>query len=119
MGSHQTKIKLCSKFKGREPGHSNNLHRAKLNFKTVNKPLSVFLEFTQDLLGSFKWLGLFSLLTAAYTACSLSFFLLLDVFFIYISNVIPFLGCPSKTPLSPPPSPAHQPPTPTSWPWHS
>ena len=30
---------------------------------------------------------------------------LLDIFFIYISNVIPFPRFPSKNPLSPPPSP--------------
>jgi hypothetical protein len=29
-------------------------------------------------------------------------FFLLDIFFIYISNVIPFPGFPSKNPLSPP-----------------
>jgi hypothetical protein len=34
---------------------------------------------------------------------------LLDIFFIYISNVIPFPGFPSKNPLSPPPPPAPQP----------
>jgi hypothetical protein len=34
---------------------------------------------------------------------------LLDIFFIYISNVIPFPGFPSKNPLSLPPPPAHQP----------
>jgi hypothetical protein len=37
------------------------------------------------------------------------FLLLLDIFFIYISNVIPSPSFPSKNPLSPPPSPA--PPT--------
>jgi hypothetical protein len=31
--------------------------------------------------------------------------LLLDIFFIYITNVIPFPGFPSKNPLSHPPSP--------------
>jgi hypothetical protein len=30
-------------------------------------------------------------------------FLLLDIFFIYISNVIPFPGMPSESPLPPPP----------------
>ena len=30
---------------------------------------------------------------------------LLDIFFIYISNVIPFPSFPSENPLSPPPSP--------------
>jgi F0F1-type ATP synthase membrane subunit a len=39
---------------------------------------------------------------------SLSFFLL-DIFFIYISNIIPFASFPSKTPLSLPPPPAQQP----------
>jgi hypothetical protein len=34
---------------------------------------------------------------------SVSFLLLLDIFFIYISNVIPFPGFPSENPLSPPP----------------
>ena len=36
-----------------------------------------------------------------------SLFLLSDIFYIYISNVIPFPDYPSKNPLSPPP--AHQP----------
>jgi hypothetical protein len=42
--------------------------------------------------------------------------ILLDMFFIYISNAIP------KVPYTPPPCPAPQPthpPTPASWPWHS
>jgi hypothetical protein len=34
-----------------------------------------------------------------------SLLFLLDIFFIYISNVIPFPSFPSKNPLSPPPSP--------------
>jgi hypothetical protein len=34
-----------------------------------------------------------------------SFFFLLDIFFIYISNVIPFPGFPSENPLSPSPPP--------------
>ena len=37
------------------------------------------------------------------------FYFLLDIFFICISNVIPFSGFPSENPLSPPSSPAHQP----------
>jgi hypothetical protein len=48
-------------------------------------------------------------------------FFLLDIFFIYISNVIPFLSFPSENPLSSPPllSPhAHQ-STHSSWPCHS
>jgi hypothetical protein len=45
---------------------------------------------------------------------------LLDIFFIYISNVIPLSGFPSKNPLSPPPLPlVTNPPTPTSWPWQA
>jgi hypothetical protein len=40
---------------------------------------------------------------------------LLDIFFIYISNVIPFTGFPSKIPLSHPPPHAHQ-PTPSCFP---
>jgi hypothetical protein len=50
--------------------------------------------------------------------------LLLDIFFIYISNVIPFPVFLSESPLSPL-SPFHYPlplltnlPTPPSWPWH-
>jgi hypothetical protein len=35
----------------------------------------------------------------------LLFFFLLDIFFIYISNVIPFPGFPLESPLSSPPSP--------------
>ena len=34
---------------------------------------------------------------------------LLDIFFIYIPNVIPFPGFPSENPLSHPPPLAHQP----------
>jgi hypothetical protein len=37
------------------------------------------------------------------------FAFLLDIFFIYILNVIPFPGFPSENPLSHPPPPAHQP----------
>jgi hypothetical protein len=37
------------------------------------------------------------------------FTFLLDNFFIYISNVIPFTGSPSKNLLSPSPPPDHQP----------
>jgi hypothetical protein len=46
----------------------------------------------------------------------------LDIFFIYISNVIPFPGFPSKKHLLPIPSPLPlltNPPTPASWSWHS
>jgi hypothetical protein len=45
---------------------------------------------------------------------------LLDIFFIYISNVIPFPSFLSKNPpiLSPLPL-LSNPPTPASWPWHS
>jgi hypothetical protein len=44
---------------------------------------------------------------------------LLNILFIYISNVIPFPSFPSKNPLSPPLYPLlTNPPTPTSWPWH-
>ena len=32
-------------------------------------------------------------------------YFLLDIFFIYISNVIPFSSFPSENPLSPPPAP--------------
>jgi hypothetical protein len=47
-------------------------------------------------------------------------FLLLDIFFIYISNIIPFPSFPSENPLSPPPaSQLTNPPTPAFWPWHS
>ena len=42
---------------------------------------------------------------------------LLDIFFIYLSNGVPFPSFPSKNPLSPP-LPAPQPTTPVSWPWH-
>jgi hypothetical protein len=43
----------------------------------------------------------------AQTSLKLSF--LLDIFFIYISNGIPFLNFPSENPLSPPHLLAHQP----------
>ena len=42
-------------------------------------------------------------------ATSDSFLLLLDIFFIYISNVIPFPSFPSENPLSSPSPPAPQP----------
>ena len=48
-----------------------------------------------------------------------SFLFVLDIFFIYISNVIPFPCFPSENPLSSPSflcSPTH---TPASWSWHS
>jgi hypothetical protein len=44
---------------------------------------------------------------------------LLDVFFIYISNAIPFPSFLSESPLYPPPTLLPNPPTPASWPWHS
>ena len=52
----------------------------------------------------------------------IDFNFLLDIFFIYILNVIPFPSFPSEKhpPPSPPPfpcSPTH--PLPKSWPWHS
>jgi hypothetical protein len=48
------------------------------------------------------------------------FLLLLDIFFIYISNVISFPGFPSeKHPLPYPLPLLTNPPTPASWPWHS
>ena len=47
-------------------------------------------------------------------------YFLLDIFFIYISNVIPFPSFPSKNPLSSPYSPLlPKPPTSISWPRHS
>jgi hypothetical protein len=49
------------------------------------------------------------------------FLLLLDIFFIYISNVIPVPGLPLTAPfpylLSPPP--LTNPPNSAFWPWHS
>ena len=44
---------------------------------------------------------------------------LLDIFFIYISNVILFSSFPSKSPLSPLPPPASQPTHSHSWSCHS
>jgi hypothetical protein len=44
---------------------------------------------------------------------------LLDIFFIYISYAIPFPSFCSKSSLYPPPALLPNPPTPTSWPWHS
>ena len=43
----------------------------------------------------------------------------LDIFFIYISNVIPFPSFPSENPLSSPPPSALQPTHSHSWYWHS
>jgi hypothetical protein len=52
--------------------------------------------------------------------------LFLDIFFIYISNVVPFPSFPSRNPLFHPPFPCFYegalpkpPPTPDSLPWHS
>jgi hypothetical protein len=50
---------------------------------------------------------------------SFFYFYLLDIFFICISNVIPFLSFPSENPLSPPPPTAPQPIHSYSWSWHS
>jgi hypothetical protein len=47
-----------------------------------------------------------SVFLPSYYTCFLS-----DIFFIYISNVIPFPGFP-------PPSLLNNPPTHSSWPWH-
>ena len=44
---------------------------------------------------------------------------LLDIFFIYISNAIRFPSFLSESPLHPLPALFHNPPIPTSWPWHS
>jgi hypothetical protein len=46
-------------------------------------------------------------------------FILLDVFFIYISNAIPFLVSSPKIPYPLPLSLLPNPPTPASWSWHS
>ena len=43
----------------------------------------------------------------------------LDIYIIYISNVIPFPGFPSENPLSHPPALLTNTPIPTSWPWYS
>ena len=68
-------------------------------------------------------IGLPSMLSGLFPLPLLIFFIvLLDIFFIYISNVIPFPGFPSKNPLphtlSPLPLLTNV-PTPASWPWHS
>ena len=46
-------------------------------------------------------------------------FFLLDIFFIYISNAIPFPSFLSISPLYPLSALLPNPPTPASWPWHS
>ena len=50
-------------------------------------------------------------------------FLLLDIFFIYISNIIPFPSRPTPHSIPPPPAASVRifphPPTPASLPWHS
>jgi hypothetical protein len=54
------------------------------------------------------------------TSWSSDFFLfLLDIFFTYISNVIPFPSFPSEKPLCPPLLPVPQPTHSHSWSWHS
>jgi hypothetical protein len=56
--------------------------------------------------------------TLPYTSSNfLQSFFFKDIFFIYISNVIPFPSFPSENPLSPPPVP--QPTHSHSWPWYS
>jgi hypothetical protein len=47
------------------------------------------------------------------------FIFYLDVFFIYIPNVIPFASFLSENPLYPFPTVPPIPHTPTFWPWHS
>jgi hypothetical protein len=47
------------------------------------------------------------------------FYFLLNIFFIYISNIIPFPDFPSENPYSLHPFPAHQPTHSASWSWHS
>ena len=44
---------------------------------------------------------------------------LLHIFFIYISNAIPFPSFHSENPLTLPPPLLPNPPTSASWPWHS
>jgi hypothetical protein len=46
-------------------------------------------------------------------------YFLLDIFFIYISNAIPFPSFFSESPLYHPPALLLYPPIPASWPWHS
>jgi hypothetical protein len=55
----------------------------------------------------------------AFECCFLYFYFLLDIFFIYISNVIPFPSFPSQLPYPLPPPPAPQPTYSHSWSWHS
>jgi hypothetical protein len=51
---------------------------------------------------------------------NLFLFFLIGIFFIYISNVIPFPVSPPKNTLPYPAGPLlTNPPTPASWPWHS
>jgi hypothetical protein len=50
---------------------------------------------------------------------SLSLFFLLDIYFIYISNVIPFPGSPSESPIPYPLPLLTNPPIPDSLPCHS
>jgi hypothetical protein len=52
---------------------------------------------------------LFGACSHKFGACSFRKFLKLDVFFIYISNVIPFSNFLSENPLYPPLAPASQP----------
>jgi hypothetical protein len=63
----------------------------------------------------------FNIPKSSFFQTNFSFLKKLDIFFIYISNVIPFPGFPSENPL--PLSPFPLPlltnlPTPASWPWH-
>jgi hypothetical protein len=50
---------------------------------------------------------------------SFLFYFLLDIFFIYVSNAIPFPSFLSESSLYPPTALLSKPHNPTSWPWHS
>ena len=56
-----------------------------------------------------KWLHSWLLQHKVWSCFCRVYFFKLDIFFIYISNVIPFPGFPSKNLLSSPPPPTHQP----------
>jgi hypothetical protein len=62
---------------------------------------------------------LFHICVSASVLFFLSLFFNLDIFLVYISNVIHFPSFPSKYPLPDPPTPASQPTHTQSWPWHS
>ena len=78
-------------------------------FIRIKITLHLFLHFLLEKLAAWLSVCVRSGVKSEYCSCTDFFFkrciyFLLDIFFIYISNVIPFTSFPSKIPLSPPAS---------------